>query len=113
MAPRIDSASGGIDLHARLLDHGLQSPLRPGAFVTVVLPYVVYRQVARLPEAALHGQSHVFVVVAGRLEKRRVELVARIANDVLLRGEIRDGDRVVVTRYSEIGPGAKVEVRGR
>ena len=113
IAPRIESASGGIDLHARLLDHDLQSPLRPGAFVTVVLPYVVYRQVARLPEAALHGQSHVFVVVAGRLEKRRVELVARIANDVLLRGEIRDGDSVVVTRYSEIGPGAKVEVRGR
>ncbi|MBT3533889.1 MAG: efflux transporter periplasmic adaptor subunit, partial [Rhodospirillaceae bacterium] len=46
-----------------------------------------------------------------RLEQRKVELVARVDNDVLLRGEIRDGDRVVTTRFAEIGPGQKVEIR--
>jgi hypothetical protein len=67
--------------------------------------------VARLPESALYDADTVYVIVDGRLERRGVELVARVGNDVLLRGGIRDGDQVAVTRFAEIGPGQKVEVR--
>jgi multidrug efflux pump subunit AcrA (membrane-fusion protein) len=108
---RIDATSGGVPVFARLLGTGLSKPLRPGAFVAITMPDQMYRHVARLPESALYGADTVYVIAAGRLEKRSVELVARVGNDVLLRGGIRDGDQVAVTRFAEIGPGQKVEVR--
>jgi len=113
---RIDSTSGGVRVFARLdgADPGklqLSSPLRPGAFVSISLPDQVYHKVARLPESALYNTNAVYVVKGERLEKRAVQLLARVGNDVLLRGELKDGDQVVTTRFAEIGPGQKVEVR--
>ncbi len=118
---RIDSTSGGVRVFARLdgADRNkprrnkprLSSPLRPGAFVSITLPDQIYHQVARLPESALYHTNAVYVVKGERLEKRAVQLLARVGNDVLLRGELEDGDQVVTTRFAEIGPGQKVEVR--
>ncbi|MBT7667812.1 MAG: efflux RND transporter periplasmic adaptor subunit, partial [Rhodospirillaceae bacterium] len=108
---RIDSASGGVQVFVRLDDVGLSKPLRPGAFVTIAMPDRTFHKVAQLPESALYNSDTVYVIAGERLEKRKVELVARVGNDVLLRGEIEDGDQVVVTRFAEIGPGQKVEVR--
>ena len=108
---RINSASGGVQVYIRLNDVGLNKPLRPGAFVTIAMPDRTFRKVAQLPESALYHSDTIYVIAGERLEKRTVELVARVGNDVLLRGEIKDGDQVVVTRFAEIGPGQKVEVR--
>lgn len=111
---RIDSASGGVQVFARLDNSdstGLTQPLRPGAFVAISMPDQTYRQVARLPESALYNANTVYVIQKDRLVKRSVKLVARVGNDVLLAGAIKDGDRVVTTRFAEIGPGQKVEIR--
>lgn len=107
---RIDAASGGVDLYARIVGAGIDQPLRPGAFVEVMLSDHLYTKVARLKENALHGDT-VYVVRESRLEARKVEVVGRVGNDVLLRGALIDGDRVVTTRFAEIGPGLLVEVR--
>lgn len=108
---RIDTASGGVDVFVRLRDTGLDSPLRPGAFVEVSLSDKTYRNVARLPESVLHQGDTVYVVADGRLAVRIVETMARIGAEVLLSGELENGDRVVVTRYAGIGAGQKVQVR--
>ena len=108
---RIDAATGGVSAYARILTDGSESPLRPGAFVEVWLPDRVYPAVARLPESTLHGGTTVYVVEAGRLAPRLVELAGRDGNHVLLRGALMDGERVVVTRFAEIGPGVAVEMR--
>ncbi len=108
---RIDSASGGVQVFIRLEGIDLSKPLRPGAFVTVTMPDRTFRGVAQLPESALYDSNTVYVVQGERLEKRAVELVARVGNDVLLRGEIRNGEQVITTRFAEIGPGQKVEIR--
>ncbi len=51
----------------------------------------------------------VFVVDAeGRLQARKVRLLARDGGEVILRGELQAGERVVVTRLAEIGPGLRV-----
>jgi pentose-5-phosphate-3-epimerase len=65
----------------------------------------------RLPASALHGRDRVFTVVDGRLRERRVELVARVGNDVLVRGALKADERVLTTRFAEIGAGVRVEVR--
>jgi RND family efflux transporter MFP subunit len=111
VSARIDAASGGVDLYARLSGTGVEQPLRPGAFVSLRLPDQVYAAVARVSESALYQGGLVYAVVEGRLEPRQVEVVARVGNEVLLRGELETGDQVLTTRLSEVGPGVKVEVR--
>lgn len=107
----IDSASGGVTVFIHLAGADLSKPIRPGAFVEIAMPDQNYRGVARIPESALYNSDTVYVIQDDRLERRSVELAARVGNDVLLKGEIRDGDQVVVTRFAEIGPGQKVEVQ--
>ena len=107
----VDAASGGVRVYARIEDAGARVPLRPGAFVEVRIPDRVYRAAARLPETALVGGDTVYAVIDGRLEPRPVALLARVGNDVVVSGGIADGERIATTRFPEIGPGVKVQVR--
>ena len=107
----VDAASGGVRVYARIEDAGARVPLRPGAFVEVRIPDRVYRGATRLPETALVGGDTVYAVVEGRLEPRPVALLARVGNDVVVSGGIADGERIATTRFPEIGPGVKVQVR--
>ena len=107
----VDAASGGVRVYARIEQEAARVPLRPGAFVEVRIPDRVYRGATRLPETALVGGDTVYAVVDGRLEPRPVELLARVGNDVVVSGGIADGERIATTRFPEIGPGVKVQVR--
>jgi len=107
---RIEATSGGVELYARIEAGSVASRLRPGAFVDVRLPGRRYADVVRLPETALHGRT-VYVIGDQRLEARKVELITHEGTSVLLRGELRDTDQVITTRFPEIAPGLKVEVR--
>ncbi len=107
----IDAASGGIQAYAQIDMRETRTSLRPGAFVEVYLRDRLYRQVARLPESALHEDEKVYVVIDDRLQPRLVELVARVGNDVLVQGELAHGEIVAITRFPGIGPGVKVAAR--
>ena len=111
VSARIEAASGGVDLYARLDDAGLEQPLRPGAFVEVRIADRGYESVARLPESALYQGDTVYVVEQGRLSPRRVEVAARDGNDILVSVGLAEGEQVITTRIAEIGPGVRVEVR--
>ncbi len=106
---RIRAESAGVGLFARIEADLADVPIRPGAFLELELPDVLYREAVRLPASALFEGDTVFVVDAeGRLQARKVRLLARDGGDVILRGELRAGERVVVTRLAEIGPGLRV-----
>jgi len=107
----IDAASGGVQAYANVDTAGARTSLRPGAFVEIYFLDRRYRQVARLPESALHDGDKVYVVVAGRLQQRLVALVARNGNDVLVHGELAHGETVAATRFPGMGPGVKVSAR--
>ena len=107
----VDASSGGVRVYARVERAAAAVPLRPGTFVEVRIPDRVYRGAARLPETALVGGDTVYAVVGGRLERRPVILLARVGNDVVVSGEIADGEQIATTRFPEIGPGVKVQVR--
>lgn len=111
LGSRIESESGGMNLYARIRTNGLESPLRPGAFVRVEVPDRLYQGVVRLPADALFGEDTVYVAVGDRLEARKVTLNARAGDDILVTGDLADGEAVVVTRFPEIGPGLKVALR--
>ncbi|MBT4018508.1 MAG: efflux RND transporter periplasmic adaptor subunit [Alphaproteobacteria bacterium] len=106
----IQAASGGVDIYARLQGAGVDQPLRPGAFVEVTLKDFNYKQVIRVAETALHTDT-VYVAKDGRLDPRKVEIIGRAGEEVLLRGALQKGEKIVVTRFAEMGPGMKIEVR--
>lgn len=107
----LDSAAGGVDLVASLQDQGLDTALRPGAFVTVRLPDRRFTQVAAIPADALFSQSRAYVVGEdGRLMERAVTPLYRDGDLVYVDGALETGDVVVTRRFAEIGPGLKVEV---
>ena len=106
-----DAASGGVAVYASIADAGPGGPLRPGAFIEARIPDRVYEGAVRLPETALVRGDTIYAVVGGRLEPRSVSLLARVGNDVVVGGEIADGERIATTRFPEIGPGVKVRVQ--
>ena len=95
----------------RISGDGAEGVLRPGAFVEVLVADRLYTGVVRLPESALHGGVTVYAVVGGHLAAREVEVVVRTGREVLVRGDFAPGDRVVTTRFPEIGPGVRVAVK--
>jgi len=108
--PRIDATTGGVDLYVRIELPSGDRLLKPGAFVSMHLPDRVYAAVIALPETAVFADNHVYVVDGGRLKKRRVTIVGRNGDTILLHGDLRAGETVSVTRFAEIGPGTAVAV---
>ena len=109
----IDATAGGIEVFAPITGNPGGAPLRPGAFVEVLVPDRLYRNVAELPQSALFDGDTVYAVRHGRLVARAVEVLARTGAGgmVLVRGDdLIEGEPVVTSRLAEIGPGLKVEI---
>ncbi len=106
-----DAASGGVWVYAPIDPKQDMDALRPGAFVEAETPDIEYGNVARLPEAAVHDGARVYVIEEGRLDERNVVVLARDGTDLIVTGELQDGDVAVVTRIPEIGPGLKARAR--
>ena len=105
----IDPASGGVEIYAEVTGNPEGAPLRPGAFVTVLLADRLHREVAELPASALFHGDTVYAIEDGRLQPRPVEVVADLGARILVRGELAAGDPIVTSRLAEIAPGLKVE----
>lgn len=106
-----DAASGGVWVYAPIQDAETFNGLRPGAFVEAETPDIRYGNAARLPEAAVHDGARVYVLQDGRLAEREIQVLGRDSGDVVVAGDLRDGDAVVTTRIPEIGQGLKARPR--
>jgi RND family efflux transporter MFP subunit len=106
----IDPASGGVEVFAAITGNPEAAPLRPGAFVEVLLPDQVYQQVVELPASALFHGDTVYAVEDGRLAARAVELVADRGLQILVQGELAAGEPVLTSRLAEVAPGLKVQI---
>ncbi len=108
--PTIDSASGGVTVYARIVDHADGMPLRPGAFIEVEMQDQLYENVVKLPASALFSGDTVYVVEDERLRPETVKLVMANGDNVLIRADLEDGMSVVTSRLAGIAPGLKVKV---
>ncbi len=106
---RISSATGGVEVYARIKDPAKPVPLRPGAFVEIEVPDTKFEGVFRLPPTALYNGDTLYVIEDERLVPRKVRVVGGIEHDLLVDGNVRDGDRVITTRISTPGRGVKVK----
>ena len=109
MQTTIDPSSGGVEVYAEITANPDGAPLRPGAFVEVLLPDRLHEQVIELPASALFHGDTVYAIANGRLQPRAVELIADLGTRILVRGALDDQEPIVTSRLAEIGPGLKVE----
>ena len=110
---QIEAQSGGVDVYAILDAPDSDLRLRPGAFVEVNFPDRAYESVVRLPEGAVFEGNQVYVIADGRLQRRIVEIVGYSGDDVFVRGNLKDAEQVLKTRFPEVGEGILVDIRGQ
>ncbi len=109
----VASARGGVDVFARIQSRGAEFLLRPGAFVQLRIPDISYFNSVIVPEAAVYDGTHVFVKSAdSRMERRNVAVEAYVNENVILSGDLRDGDILIATRIAEAGEGLLVREPG-
>ena len=109
VAAEISSEEGGVEVYARLKDPMKPIPIRPGAFVEVSGRDRSYKDVVRLPQSALYDGDKVFIIVKGRLVERKVEVVGSAGGDILVKGAIAKGDKVITTRLTNATEGMAVK----
>ncbi|MBO6827392.1 MAG: efflux RND transporter periplasmic adaptor subunit [Sneathiella sp.] len=107
----IDAATGGIEVFATLQNEGGTANVRAGAFVEVLLEGEKYPDALSVPDFAVFDDQSVFVVEDGKLVKRAIEVLFDNGAEKIIRGDLKAGEKIVTTRFAEIGPGIQVEVR--
>ena len=103
----VDRTEGGGRLYAELPDDAARS-VPPGAFVEVSYFGRALTNVIELPEEALVGRDQVFVIEQGRASQRQVVLLHRSPGLIWVRGDLKNGDKVIATRLPGIGNGLRV-----
>lgn len=104
----IAAEKGGVEIYARIDTPNAPTAIRSGAFVEVRVPDRAYERVTALPQTSLYG-DRVYVIEEGRLKARQVDLVGALGAQILVRGQIAKGDKVITTRLSAAGDGVRVE----
>lgn len=112
VAAEIAPERGGVEVYARIPPQPTAIELRPGAFVEIRIPGRAFADTVRLPETAVYGGNQVFVVEDGRLAERLVAIKAYDDGNVIVAGDFKAGERVLLTRIAEVGKGLKVREPG-
>ena len=109
---QILASTGGVYVYAHVTGEARQlRALRPGAFVEVRMKDRSFDKVATLPETALYGSGLLYVVEGKRLAPRKVSVVGNSGPAVLVRGDLKPGEKVLITRLAQAGDGLLVDVQ--
>lgn len=90
--------------------------LQPGAFARAEIRLGTDEEVVSVPETAvsnLAGVTKVYVESGGKAEERAVTLLRKRGSDALVTGDLRAGDRVILTGIARLYDGAPVTVDER
>lgn len=108
----IQSDTGGVEIYALLDNTPTLEKVRVGAFVEISMNGATYKNAMRLPDYALYDGNVVYNVQEGRLAPVEVVVLQNEGISLIVRAEgLKRGDRILTTRFAEVGPGIKVEVR--
>ena len=105
---QITSDRGGVEVIADIKGDVEGSPLRPGAFVEVIVPDKEFEGNFRVPESALYDNTKIYVAVDGKLVERNVKVLARDGDAIIIEGDLSNGEEILVTRIAEISEGLNV-----
>lgn len=109
MEGAVDADAGGVYVYAELDSLPGEVPLRAGAFVEAQLSGQLFSDAAIVPDRAVHTNDTVYVLEDGRLANRDITVLARDGANLVVSGNLVDGETLVITRLSEMAPGLRVQ----
>lgn len=111
VAAEVDPSTGGIMVFARIDADGA-SQLRPGTFVSVTVEGIAHENSLMVPETAVYDEDHLYVIRDGRMAAVPVTILARHNDQLIIRADIPEGERIITSRLSQAGEGVAVVVEG-
>lgn len=108
---QISADSGGIEVFANIENPLKGSAVRVGTFLEILVPDKTYNQVATLPETSLFEGKFIYAIINNRLSKREVKVIGASENNIIVKGNIKEGEKVLTTRISTVGEGVKVRIQ--
>ncbi|MEM8650580.1 MAG: efflux RND transporter periplasmic adaptor subunit [Pseudomonadota bacterium] len=108
LGAKITSNRGGVEVIATLSGDVNTSVLRPGAFVEVIVPDRAFEGFFKIPETALYDTDTIYAVRDGELEIRKIAIHGRSGNDIIISGNLANGDEILTTKIAEISKGLRV-----
>ena len=109
IAPSADEASRTLAVYVVVDNTKQPGPLAPGVFVRASVDGPTYKNGLLVPRRALRD-GRVFVMEEGVVRLRRVSVKRHIEDWVLVSGELRSGERVILSHLSELIDGSPVRV---
>lgn len=110
VGPSISGTSRTFPVEALVPNDGA---LQPGLFARATVRVGADEEVFALPETAvatLAGVTKVYVEIDGKAAERRVTLLRKRGSDALVAGELKAGERVILTAIARLFDGAEVKV---
>lgn len=108
----IASNRGGVEVFARLDQSAADVTLRPGAFVEVSVPDRVFAGTIAIPDTAIYGTDRVYTEVDGVLVENIVDVAVYDGDTALVSRGLKEGDKVLTTRITEVSAGLSVRREG-
>lgn len=108
----IASNRGGVEVIGRLEEITSGVTLRPGAFVEVRVPDLVFSRTMSIPDTAVYGGDTVYTVVDDKLVENKVTIAAYDGESALVSNGLETGDEVLTTRITEVSAGLNVRREG-
>ncbi|MCP4184677.1 MAG: efflux RND transporter periplasmic adaptor subunit [Hyphomicrobiales bacterium] len=108
----ISSSRGGVEVLASLQQVVGNPTIRPGAFVEIYVPDVLFAKSAIVPESAIYHGNSVYLKKDGKLVSKAVKVMAYDGDSTIISGKIQNGDKILITRIAEISDGLRVREEG-
>ncbi len=78
------------------IDNEHSDEMREGLFLNALISGQIVENAYRVPRRAIYDESTVYLVVNGKLANRHVDIVRRVADDVIVVGGLNNGDTLVI-----------------
>ena len=110
IAPTADEQTRTFSVFVEIDNTTQRETLLPGTFVRAQVRGPVHHHAILVPRGAVRG-DHLFVAEDGLAVRRSISVVRVLADRTVVSGDIRPGDRVIVSHLNSMTNGSPVRVR--
>ncbi len=111
VGPAVQASSRTFSVEAQI--DNSSGALRPGVFAVANVVVGSDEEVIAVPDTAVSavaGVTKVFVEDGGKAVEKRVQVLKKRGDQALVIGDVKDGDRVILTAVARLFAGAEVKV---
>lgn len=104
----IDDKAAGLNIYAKLNGVKDSDPIRPGVFVEIIVQGALVTKSVILPEKSIYNGNTIYILSDNKLEAKQIMIMGKIGRNMIVKGKINNGDKVLLTRLTDINKIKKV-----